>query len=179
VKLDGSGNMQWAKTFGGTNDDFGSVLVAQAGGYAIAGNTYSLNGDVVGNHGGSDIWVVKVDASGNKQWTKTFGGSGNDFAGSMIPTVDRGYALVGGTTSNDGDVTGNHGSEDVWVVKLDGSAHKQWARTFGGTTDEYAFGIVPAADGNFTAAAFTNSINGDVSGNHGSYDFWAVKVMAQ
>ena len=80
------------------------------GGYILAGSTGSNDGDVSGNHGGSDVWVMKMDANGNLQWQKTFGGSDNENAISIVQTTDGGYFVLASTQSpNNGDVTGNHG----------------------------------------------------------------------
>ncbi|MBS4029701.1 MAG: hypothetical protein KGZ58_13820, partial [Ignavibacteriales bacterium] len=54
-------------------------------------------------------------------WQKTFGGTNNDEAYSVIQTAENGYAVAGLTFSNDGDVSGNHGGADFWVMKLDSS----------------------------------------------------------
>jgi hypothetical protein len=123
VKLDGSGNLQWQKCLGGTNtDDAHSVQQTADGGYMVAGRTWSNDGDVTGNHDTtgqySDYWLVKLDSSGNLQWQKCLGGTYNDQAYSVQQTADGGYMVAGSTDSNDGDVTGNHGGADYWVVKL-------------------------------------------------------------
>ena len=63
--------------------------------------------DVSGNHGSDDFWIVKLDGSGNIQWQKSLGGSGEDRAQSIQLTIDGGYIVAGGTWSNDGDILGN------------------------------------------------------------------------
>ena len=78
---------------------------------------------VVGNHGGSfpyspDFWVLKADSIGNFIWGKCIGGTGDDIAYDIKQTPDGGYVIAGTSSSNDGDVTGNNGGNDVWVVKL-------------------------------------------------------------
>src|SRR5678815_2223993 len=65
-----------------------------------------------------DYWIVNLTGSGNILWQKCLGGSDNDQAYSILPAMDSGYVVAGATYSNDGDVTGNHGSKDYWVVKL-------------------------------------------------------------
>src|SRR6185295_3780805 len=88
------------------------------GGYIFAGNSTSNNGDVTGNHGGSDYWVVKMDSVGNLVWQKSYGGSNNDLATSVDQTSDGGYVVAGHTYSSDGDVEGLHGTDaDSWVIK--------------------------------------------------------------
>src|SRR5690606_33407927 len=84
----------------------------------VAGQSKSNDGDVTGNHGSHDCWVVKLDHTGNIQWQKSLGGSSIDVAHSIQQTADGGYILAGYSHSNDGDVTGNHGGYDCWIVKL-------------------------------------------------------------
>jgi hypothetical protein len=177
VKLDSSGNIQWQKCLGGTGSDFASSIQQTTdGGYIVAGYTYSNEGDVTGNHGYSDYWVVKLNSSGNVQWQKCLGGTGDDFASSVQQTTDGGYIVAGQTGSNDGDVTGNHGYGDCWVVKLDSSGNILWQKCLGGTSVEWAFSIQQTTDGGYIAAGRTGSNDGDVTGNHGYWDYWVVKL---
>lgn len=95
------------------------VELTADGGSVASGHTLSNDGDVTGNHGLKDYWVAKCDAEGNLQWQKCLGGSGPESAGCVVQTADGGYVCSGSTRSTDGDVTGNHGYDDVWVMGLD------------------------------------------------------------
>jgi hypothetical protein len=86
----------------------------------VAGGTWSNDGDVNGNHGNEDFWIVKVQPNGTKQWQKCLGGSNYEEAHCILQTKDGGYIAAGDTQSNEGDISGNHGSVDFWVVKLSG-----------------------------------------------------------
>jgi hypothetical protein len=175
VKLDGSGNMVWQRCLGGSSwDNAYSVQQTADGGYILAGYTNSNDGNVSGNHGQDDFWVVKLDGSGNMVWQRCLGGSAWDDALCVQPTADGGYVVSGLTASNDGNVSGNHGQEDFWVVKLDGSGNLLWQRCLGGSSWEYAWSAQPTADGGYVVAGYTYSNDGDVSGNHGELDFWVV-----
>ena len=121
LKLDGSGGIQWQKTFGGTDYDLGtSVELAPDGGYVVSGITRSTNsGDVGSNNGDFDFWVVRTDSSGKLLWQDVLGGSGYEQAANVVPTSNDGYIVTGKTESNNsGDVRLNHGYTDAWVVKL-------------------------------------------------------------
>ena len=74
--------------------------------------------DPNGNHGLDDYWLLKLNAGGDTIWTKTLGGSDYDFAYSVQQTADEGFIVAGYTRSNDGDVSGNHGWDDFWIIKL-------------------------------------------------------------
>src|SRR5690606_18589800 len=137
VKLNATGDMVWEKLLGGSNFEFGWRVREISGGYIIAGSTMSNDGDVTGFHGGSglygDFWIVKIDITGNILWQKALGGSGDEMATSIELTSDGGYIVAGASNSNDGDVSGNHGNFDYWVVKLDGTGMIEWQKSLGGS----------------------------------------------
>ena len=90
VKTDSSGNKLWDKTFGGTtHEDSDCVIQTSDGGYILVGVTWELGA------GGADIWLIKTDGSGNKQWDKTYGGNDSDYANSVIQVSDGGYLITG------------------------------------------------------------------------------------
>ncbi len=172
-------SIQWQKTLGGSSWDFAnSIRQTTDKGYIVAGYTSSNDEDVTGNHGNEDYWIVKLDAAGNKVWQKTLGGSGNDEAHSIQQTTEGGYIVAGFTESNDGDVTGNHGNTDYWIVKLDADGNIIWQKTFGGYSYDEAHSIQQTSDGGYIVAGYTFSINGNVTGNHGGSDYWIVKLNA-
>jgi hypothetical protein len=112
VKLDSSGNVIWTKTIGGSGTDRASSIIQSSdGGYVVAGGTSSFGA------GGFDIYVVKLDSSGNVQWTKTIGGSSDDGASSIIQSSDGGYVVAGGTWSF------GAGGLDMYVVKMDANGN--------------------------------------------------------
>ncbi len=178
VKTDANGIIQWEKTYGGSNKDYArSVDLTSDGGYIVAGVSESNDRDITGNHGGADMWVIKLNAAGILQWQKTYGGTANDFANSVHQSPDGGYIIFGTTgTVNNGDVTGFHGGTDFWAVKTDPSGNIQWQKTYGGTDTEEGEAIQLTSDGGYILSGFTLSNNGDVNFNHGSADFWIVKT---
>ena len=179
VKLSSTGVMEWQKCLGGSSDDRAfSVQQTDDGGYIVAGYTVSNDGDVSGNHDGEDSWVVKLSSTGGIEWQKCLGGRGYDCARSIQQTVDGGYIVAGYTVSNGGDVSGNHGGEDFWVVKLSSTGVIEWQKCLGGDDDDRAYSIQQTADGGFIVTGFTCSNDGDVSGNHGNADFWVVKLSS-
>jgi hypothetical protein len=177
VKLNSSGDILWQKCLGGTYDDYArSIQQTSDTGFILAGYTFSNDGDVSGNHGFSDAWVVKLNSSGDIIWQKCFGGTNEDYAYSIQQTSDSGFIVAGYTFSNDGDVSGYHGYFDYWVVKLNSSGDIEWQKCLGGTYYDYAYSIQQTSNGGFIVAGSTNSNNGDVSGYHGYFDYWVVKL---
>jgi hypothetical protein len=177
-KLSLSGEIEWQKSFGGALSERGrDVKRTNDGGYIFT-TLYcaSSDGDLTGNNGMDDIWIVKLDSLGNIDWQKNIGGSGIDFGLHLTQTADSGYLLAGFTTSNDLDVSGNHGSCDAWLVKLDHSGSILWKKTYGGTSCDYAYYAQPTGDGGFVMIGVNSSSDGDTTQTHGAEDFWLVKL---
>ncbi|MCB0698911.1 MAG: T9SS type A sorting domain-containing protein [Chitinophagaceae bacterium] len=124
VKTKSNLDLEWTKTYGGSDADAGSdIIECMEGGYIIAGGTGSIDGDVKGIHISpftqkGDAWVVKIDDTGTIEWQTCLGGTAGDGASGIIQASDSNYYVLGGTTSNDGDLTGNNGGIDLWYVKL-------------------------------------------------------------
>ncbi|MEF3167806.1 MAG: hypothetical protein K6360_00500 [Deltaproteobacteria bacterium] len=159
IKLDANGNVAWQKTYGGTNtDEAWSIQQTTDGGYIVAGGTGSFGA-------GGDLWVIKLDASGNVAWQKTYGGPRYEYATSIQQTSDGGY-IVAGLTYSFGT-----GDADFWVLKLDASGNVTWQKTYGGPRYEYATSIQQTSDGGYIVAGGTGSFGA------GS-DFWVIKLDA-
>ena len=182
VKLNSTGNIEWQKSLGGSKGGTANSIKQTAdGGYIVAGWSYSNDGDVTGNHGLADCWIVKLNSTGNLEWQKSLGGSSEDRAHAIYQTTDGGYIFAGLSWSNDGDVTGNHGDLDCWIVKLNSTGNLEWQKSLGGSDNDGAdFNntIQQTKDGGYIVGAYSYSNDGDVSGNHGSVDFWIVKLGA-
>lgn len=161
VKLDAGGNLQWNRTIGGTNEDVALAIVQTTdGGYVTAGYTYSFGA------GDRDYYIVKLDANGNLQWNKTFGGAYYEYGETVIQTTDGGYTMAGFTYSF------GAGSGDYYIVKLDVSGILQWNRTIGGTDADYCLSVIQTTDGGYALAGQVNSFGA------GSNDFYIVKLDA-
>lgn len=177
VKLDKNGSIQWQKLFGGSNYDSPTAIERTFdGGYVLAGVSASNNGDVTGNHGGAyDGWIVKLNAAGTIEWQKCIGGSWWDEARSIKQTADSGYIVACITQSFNGDAAGNHGNSDILLMKLDKHGNISWKKCIGGSAFEDVSDIQIAANG-YVMTGLSNSADGDVTGNHGMYDYWTVKT---
>ncbi|MBL7806605.1 MAG: T9SS type A sorting domain-containing protein [Saprospiraceae bacterium] len=180
VKLSEAGEFEWQKMLGGTSYETAyDIITTLDGGYAVMGQITYNDGDVSGFYGKFDYWVAKLDANGTLEWEHTYGGSEADYSQAIIQTEDGQYILVGATQSSDGDAIGNDGGRDFWVVRIDSIGDIVWQIAFGGTQDETAFSAVQAYDGGLAIAGWARSNNGDVSGNHGSTDYWIVKLAPE
>ncbi|HYV92717.1 MAG TPA: T9SS type A sorting domain-containing protein [Chitinophagales bacterium] len=180
VKFDSTGNIQWQKSLGGTgNDQAACIRQTLDGGYVYAGVASSIDGNVSGFHGFFDFWVVKLYPGGDIQWQKCLGGYLYDEAFSIEQTSDNGFIVGGYSSSTDGDVTGNHGETDFWIVKLNSSGTIEWQKSLGGSFDDQAYSVIPVMDHGYIACGWSRSGDGDVTGHHGNQnysDVWVVKM---
>jgi hypothetical protein len=128
IKLNSLGNVEWKKTFGGSEWDWGKSLTTTSdGGLVLTGYTNSNDGDFKGmNKGDVDIFIIKLNSLGNVLWKRTYGGRGIDLVEHLSMTSDGGIMLIGGTPSdvgderNDGDFWNlGKGGQDIFIMKLD------------------------------------------------------------
>ena len=146
----------WARTIGGAAEEY--LLKARAtsdGGLIAAGATQSFGS------GMWDMWVIKLDASGDVQWQETYGGAADEFGYSVSEMPDGGYVVVG-------DIGGN--PNDLLVVKLDSTGAIEWQNSFGGADFEFAYDVQSATDGGIIVAGATYSFGA------GTSDAWILKL---
>ncbi|MDT0558584.1 hypothetical protein RM697_08000 [Ichthyenterobacterium sp. W332] len=184
LKFDAENQLQWQKTFGGTNDDKGvTIIQTTEGGFAILGYSNSNNGDVSQNFGLQDFWILKLDPNGNIEWERTYGFQGADRGISLIQTNDTGFLLCGildvtasGGEGNTSRLYQRHAGGDYWVLKLNTSGNLEWSKFFGGNFTDTPEGLIQTSDNNYIIVGGSDSIDTDISDNKGSYDFWVIKI---
>jgi hypothetical protein len=184
VKIDASGAITWQKTYGGSGDEFAyyGIIQTKEGGYALVGSSASRNGDANGNHGGYDMLVLKLSATGTVQWSKNYGGSEDDYGNLIVENNDGSYTISGDTYSKNGNITGNHGTGtlDTWIARLSTSGNIIWKKCLGGSDDEFNASLITTSDGSILVGDYAGSHDGDVRGNHGVVadggDMWLVKI---
>ena len=163
--------------FGGSQVDISYDMKSTIdGGYIVVGESLSDDGNVVGNKGENDCWILKLDRNYNIQWQKTYGGSSYDAAYTVVQTNDGGYLIGARTESNDGDISVSIGDEDFWLIKLGPLGKIEWERTYGGTLFDRVISVQQTTDGGYVLAGETHSIDGNIGSNHGSSDGWVVKL---
>jgi hypothetical protein len=172
-------SIQWQKTYGGSNYEIAnSIRPTFDGGYITAGATSSTDGDVVSTHGYGEGWIVKLNSIGTIVWQKAIGGTNSEEINSIWQTSDGGYVATGYSNSNNGDIAINRGYRDLFVARLSATGNLLWMKTYGGSGWDEGTGIQQCTDGGFIVCGSTNSSNGNVSFNHGSDDYWLIKLYA-
>ena len=144
-KVDDAGNMIWQKTYGGPLNEWGARVARTGdGGYIVAAQTDSYGS------GNTDVWVFKVDSSGNMIWQKAYGGPKYDFPWSIAPTNSGEFTVTGGEAGV------------AWVFNLNGAGDIVWQKSYGGR--EFP-SIVYQGDSGYVVAGYGDPLNtGSISG---------------
>lgn len=184
LKFDSDHNLQWSKTFGGTDDDRGNTIIqTQDGGYAIIGYTSSNDLDISENAGAQDYWIVKLNANGDLIWQKSFGYVGSDIGYTLLQSHDGGYLITGvldvtasGGEGNTRMPNARHAGGDYWAIKLDANGNKEWSKYYGGSFTDTPYDAIQTSDNGYIIVGSSDSDDVDISDNKGTYDFWVIKI---
>lgn len=165
-KINQQGEIEWQKNIEGSK-----IVKTTDGNYCICSES-NWSKD-------ADIRYWKINEQGDILWERKIGGSGTDFARDVQQTSDGGCVITGVTFSNDGDVAGNHGNGDIWMVKINSSGNIEWQRCIGGSKlDENDLSVLPTNDGGYMITTVAYSVDGDFIGANGSDngDIWIAKM---
>lgn len=197
-KMNEKGDQDWQKSFGGSGFDMlQSIKNTKDGGFFVAG-TSSSSGDFQkkdASKGNTDFWVIKLNASGEEQWQRTIGGSGQDDLICAFQTKDGGYILGGSSSSNPPVSHTNtdpvdpkrdsfskseksRGNMDYWVVKLNAQGAIEWQKTYGGKYADLLRSMEQTSDSGYILGGYSSSpISGDkTDSNKGIGDYWIIKI---
>ncbi|WP_439129934.1 hypothetical protein [Polaribacter sp.] len=183
-KYNAQNSLEWQKTFGGSNDDRAADIIQTSdGNFAVLGYTTSSDVDVSANAGAQDFWLIKISATGNLLWEKTYGFSGADYGTKLLETSAGGFILTGvldvTASGGQGNAKSNsvkHAGGDYWVIKTDNAGTLKWSKYFGGSFTDTPLGVVETADNHYLIAGSSDSNDFNITNNKGSYDYWVTKV---
>jgi hypothetical protein len=177
--------IRWQQTLGGSgSDEAAAILQTPDGGFVIGGTSSSSDdgNKTSPNYGGSDFWLVRLDAQGQKLWEQSYGGSSSDTLSALEQTADGGFILGGTSWSQAG---GNKtspffGISDFWIVRTDAQGNKLWEKSFGGSGYDTLQTIKPTTNGGFVVGGISDSpANGNKSSpSYGANDFWVLRLDA-
>ncbi len=159
IRTDSNGDTLWTKTYGGTTDDWGcSVQECTDEGFIITGATTSFGA------GFSDVYLIRTNADGDTLWTKTYGGTTDDWSNSIDKCTEGGFVITG-TTKSFGT-----GSSDVYLIRTNADGDTLWTRTYGGTNNDEGWSVQECAGGGFIITGMTRSFGA------GSYDVYLIRT---
>jgi hypothetical protein len=172
IKTDSAGNIVWKTVLPNPQvpKAFCSVVQTNDGGYITAGFAGSMS------DGNKQVLIVKLSSTGTVLWQKEYGGSAEDLAYSIIRCKSGGYLVTGTTTSNDGNITGNHGSYDFLVMRIDEAGNILWQKCFGGSSIEFGRSVIETDAHEFVFCGSSQSTDGDVTTNGGVRGGWLFKT---
>jgi hypothetical protein len=184
IKINATGAITWEKSFGYSGVDEGvSILETSDNHFILSGvlDVTASGGD--GNtgrysprHAGGDYWSIKINASGGTVWSRFYGGSFTDAPTGVIENINGDLITVGGSDSNDVDISNNKGTYDFWVVKSSSNGNILWEKSYGGSEIDEARDVISTDNGNHIIVGDTRSEEQDVSENNGAADLWVLKV---
>jgi hypothetical protein len=162
VRMDAQGGVLWSSTFGGpANERAEGVLIAPEGDIIVFGTTDSYGA------GSGDFYLVKADVNGKEIWSRTYGGTEDEIAGSVERTRDGGFILVGTTRSF------GAGKKDVYVVRTNSNGDQIWDNHYGSEANDVGYGVKETTDGGYVVVGATE---GTASG---TWDVCLIRIDAQ
>ena len=176
TKIATDGSLLLEKTFGGSEiDEASAIIAANDGNFIIVGNTRSADKDVSKNNGAADIWILKVSAEGNLIWEKTIGGSSFDVAKAIYKTQDNGFLITGSSRSLDNGFQ-NKGQNDALILKVDENGNLLWQKTFGGSEIDFLYDVVELNNKSIIAVGESSSSDQDILENKGFTDALVIQI---
>jgi len=193
LQINNHGDIIWEKVLGGSGlEKIRNIAICNDGGIITLGISTSDDGDITEHFGDYDLWMIKLNSFGVKQWDLSLGGIGYESGGSVKQTEDNGFIVVGTTHGEGGgnyDTTCNfHGTPgggfvDGWIIKLDSSRNIEWQQCYGGSFSDGLSNVLEVEDG-YVVIGHTMSNDGDVSGLNGppgpnseyGGDIWVFKI---
>lgn len=177
MKLSSLGEIEWQKNFGGSKTDVATEISKTSdGGFIVSGYSNSNDNDVKNSYGNYDCWIIKLDQFGNKEWAKSYGGSEDDKANSIVQNNDGSYTFCGSTKSSDGQIEFLYGMTDYWIVNINIDGDLIWEETRGGDKNEEARTIKSYSIEEYVVAGYMISSKGDPYAAYGSEDFWILML---
>lgn len=180
------GTLDKINTYGGSNNDSAQAIkTTQDGGYIVLGYTLSNDQDITDKEGeDADLYLLKYNELNELQWSKTFGGTGDDRGYDLIENQDGSLAILGYSTSNDVDATNNEGDKDYWVLKLSSTGAIIWQKSFGYSGEDFGTSIIKSSEGGYVLVGELDVVGSNGEGDttkttnsrHAGGNYWIIKI---
>jgi hypothetical protein len=169
LKTNSNGTEEWNKTFGnGWRNRGNSVQQTWDGGFIITGYTDTGYNDYISGRYNQNVWLIKTSADGIEEWSKSFGGSGEEWGYSVQQTLDGGYIITGHT-----DSLTNYQTMDVLLIKTSPDGTEEWKKTFGDSSYDYGRSVQQTLDGGYIITGANHLSDDDYR-----TDLWLIKTNA-
>ncbi|MDR2237115.1 MAG: T9SS C-terminal target domain-containing protein, partial [Chryseobacterium sp.] len=167
IKLNQQGEEVWEKYFSGENHDYLSASVAtQEGGFILSGTSFSSKGldKKEDSKGGSDIWLIRLNESGDELWQRTLGTASDEEARAVVQTTDLGFFVAGNVQNS----SKGYGSKDAWVIRLDKDGKVLSEMILGGKGLDEVEKMIPTKDGGVLLGMYSRSSEARDAGSGGT-----------
>ncbi|WP_298142823.1 T9SS type A sorting domain-containing protein [Flavobacterium sp.] len=146
-KIDEGGELKWERNFGGSENDICTVVIGTSdGGFLVGGNSASMPSESkkAEYYGDFDFWILKLNAFGAVEWEKSFGGAGSEELVSIVETKDKGFLILGNSSSgkSGNKTTPSFGGVDLYLIKVDKKGEELWQKSYGGNYNETAVKVL-------------------------------------
>ncbi len=170
-KINLEGDIEWRQYFGGTNNDRSyDAVQTTAGDFIIVGTSESDDVDITNPHGGYDVWVIKLNQSGQVIWERSFGGSQYDAANAVVLDQTENIVVFGNSFSEDQDVSSPLGRSDMWLLRLSQEGDLLSEQSFGGAAFDLGRDLTFDSKGDLWLVGYSQSEDIDFSTNAGDND---------
>ncbi len=189
AKLDAQGTLEWERTYGGTDYDAAGGLRIETsrihqtsdGGYILGGTSLSLDNDVSANFGGADVWIVKIDSTGNIQWEQNYGTDADNYFSDIKETNEGGFIITYANSDYNTLIF------DTTITKIDVQGNIEWTNSYGEGEFKFSnlYSITQTSDGGYITTGWTNADDSEttpedeiVTGLYNISRLWVLKISA-
>lgn len=168
IKIDSLGNIEWQKCYGGSgSENMSNIVQSSDGNFLVLGKTTSMDGDIIEYFGEADLWLFKINITGEIIWQRSLGTFADDVPCDLVETANGNIVL----TSYVWD------SWDYTITVLDSVGNFITLKEYGGSDVEEPHAVAKSSTGGVIINGESYSDDGDVSGHHGYYgDYWFVEL---
>lgn len=177
-KFSASGIEIWSKTIGESGDDRGIAIELINNQPFVLASSTSSTGIFAGNHGREDIYLIRLNASGNLLGSSHYGGNFADIPTDLSKTASGDLLIAAHSKSTEGFFDINKGQNDMWIVRVNDHGDLIWKRNYGGMDEDFSTNVHELPNGEIVFSGHSASFDGDISVNYGDFDLSLFKLTS-